>query len=229
MKYLLAALPAALALCAPILASAAVVLAPVSATVDFGGEAGEAYGIANVFDQSGLSDGYESGVTDFDAFVSYEPVHSASSAYREWFGEIGQTTARIVFDLGAVYRLTSLALWNEEAGGAGRIVFSSLTQAFADVSPTDNPGGARFYGADRFDFAPVTTRYIVMEMSGCPQGEGAYAGCSLGEIAFGGEAEASAAVPEPASWAMMILGFGGVGAIVRRRRADRGVTVRALA
>ncbi len=30
-------------------------------------------------------------------------------------------------------------------------------------------------------------------------------------------AEVSAAVPEPATWAMMILGFGGVGALMRRR------------
>ena len=32
-----------------------------------------------------------------------------------------------------------------------------------------------------------------------------------------------AAVPEPATWAMMIIGFGGVGALVRRRRRDGGL------
>jgi hypothetical protein len=31
-----------------------------------------------------------------------------------------------------------------------------------------------------------------------------------------------AAVPEPATWAMMIIGFGGVGALMRRRRQDGG-------
>jgi hypothetical protein len=29
-------------------------------------------------------------------------------------------------------------------------------------------------------------------------------------------------VPEPATWAMMILGFGGVGAVMRRRRTVFG-------
>jgi hypothetical protein len=29
------------------------------------------------------------------------------------------------------------------------------------------------------------------------------------------------AIPEPTTWAMMILGFGAVGAVARRRRAGR--------
>jgi hypothetical protein len=33
-----------------------------------------------------------------------------------------------------------------------------------------------------------------------------------------GPAAAVSAVPEPASWAMMLLGFGGLGAVLRRRR-----------
>lgn len=31
------------------------------------------------------------------------------------------------------------------------------------------------------------------------------------------------AVPEPATWALMILGFGGIGALMRRRRRDGGL------
>lgn len=33
----------------------------------------------------------------------------------------------------------------------------------------------------------------------------------------------ASAVPEPATWAMLVLGFGGVGAVIRRRRAPRNV------
>ncbi len=33
------------------------------------------------------------------------------------------------------------------------------------------------------------------------------------------------AVPEPATWAMMIIGFGGVGALMRRNRRDRGLGI----
>jgi hypothetical protein len=38
---------------------------------------------------------------------------------------------------------------------------------------------------------------------------------SMGQLRIGGIA---AVVPEPATWAMMIIGFGGVGAMMRRRR-----------
>lgn len=40
---------------------------------------------------------------------------------------------------------------------------------------------------------------------------------ALGQVRLGGIAGV-AVVPEPATWAMMILGFGGVGALMRRRR-----------
>jgi len=46
---------------------------------------------------------------------------------------------------------------------------------------------------------------------------------SRGEGAFGGSlafAPAVSAVPEPATWAMMIIGFGAVGVAMRRRRRD---------
>jgi hypothetical protein len=41
--------------------------------------------------------------------------------------------------------------------------------------------------------------------------------CTFG---CGGVINPNAVVPEPATWAMMILGFGGVGAILRRKRAQ---------
>lgn len=43
---------------------------------------------------------------------------------------------------------------------------------------------------------------------------------ALGQVRLGGIA---AVVPEPATWAMMILGFGGVGAMMRRRRGRLGL------
>jgi hypothetical protein len=45
-------------------------------------------------------------------------------------------------------------------------------------------------------------------------------GLSLPGFAF---SDAGGAVPEPATWAMMLTGFGGLGAVLRRRRAARAV------
>jgi hypothetical protein len=33
---------------------------------------------------------------------------------------------------------------------------------------------------------------------------------------------AAGAVPEPGTWALMLLGFGGIGMAMRRRRKERG-------
>ncbi len=69
--------------------------------------------------------------------------------------------------------------------------------------------------AQVFDFQPVTTRYLTFEFEGCLGGTNS--GCGLQEVAF---AEGvTGGVPEPATWAMMILGFGAAGSVLRRRRA----------
>ena len=44
-------------------------------------------------------------------------------------------------------------------------------------------------------------------------------GVLLDNIIVNGDLAPSAAVPEPATWAMMILGFGAAGAMLRQRRA----------
>jgi hypothetical protein len=55
---------------------------------------------------------------------------------------------------------------------------------------------------------PVTSGVQTLIVAGTSGGNGAYAGT----LSF---SQAIASVPEPASWALMILGFGGVGASLR--------------
>ena len=65
------------------------------------------------------------------------------------------------------------------------------------------------YGQDRFS-APVTGLNLPTSSSG-----GAFYGANgILEVSF-----ATGGVPEPASWALMISGFGVAGAMIRRRRA----------
>ena len=55
---------------------------------------------------------------------------------------------------------------------------------------------------------------------GCPLGGG---NCTKAEGSFrangGGNFSFGATAPEPAQWALMIVGFGGLGVMARRRRA----------
>ncbi len=58
---------------------------------------------------------------------------------------------------------------------------------------------------------PVTGGTQTLEVKGTSGGNGSFSGT----LSF-----AMTAMPEPASWAMMIVGFGGIGAMLRRRRRE---------
>ncbi len=62
---------------------------------------------------------------------------------------------------------------------------------------------------------PVLAGMQTLEVQGTSDGNGAYGG----SLSFA----PSAAVPEPATWAMMIIGFTGAGVAIRRRRRDDSV------
>lgn len=192
-----------------------VIIAPISATVDTNGPG---FGsITNTFDQSGLSTGYTAGVTNFDSYIASGPTHTTTFSGFEFFGNSGTSTLQVTYDFGSIKSINALALWNEESSGIGSLnLLTSLdgttfTSLASGLIPTDN--GLAAYLADVFAFGNVSTRYVRFEASGCPQPiVGSFTACAIGEVAF-----RSGAIPEPSSWALMIAGFGLVGAAMRRR------------
>jgi hypothetical protein len=174
-----------------------------------------------LIDQSGLTAGFVSGVTDFDAYMAGNPRHTTLFSGFEWFSNpSGITSGFMGFDLGATYQIDRLAFWNDEFSGTGSLtVFIADNAAFVGATnvgtfnPTNHPQGGLNYPADVFGFAPTSGRYVRLGFADCPQSDPLYQGCSAGELAFSVNA---AQVPEPV--ALSLFALAAVGAAVRRRR-----------
>lgn len=198
-------------------AQAAKIVAPVSVTVDSGGVANPTFfAIDNIIDQSGLSKTYVPGLTEFEDFVASDPTVTSALGTR-WLSASATGAARLTFDFGQAVTLSKLALWDDLSTTISLIRMSTPELGnFRDLKVTDVLQTQAH--AEMFAFQPVTTRYLTFEITGCNVGQVQnWPGCGLNEVVFAqGQ---MAAVPEPASWALMIMGFGAAGALLRRRRA----------
>ena len=164
-------------------AEAAVIISPVSATAS--SQINPTGNIGNTIDQSGLSIGFTSGVTDFDTYIASDPIHNANVLADEWFSAIGTTTATVTYDLGSVFTLDRLALWNEDFTGIGNFNILSSTDGvnfstiLSGVSPIDNPSAIN-YPVEVINFgSSVDAQFIQFDITSCPQNR-----CGIGEVAF---------------------------------------------
>lgn len=179
--------------------------------------------IERTIDQSGLTAGFTSGVTDFDAYTSTNPLHSPILFF-EWFAPIGTFVQTIDYDLGASYLVDRSAVWNEESWGASTVDIFTSTDDFiyayvGSFGLTNHPVAG--YPADILDLADSTTRYVRFQVKGIPGDDGdgyANQAVSLGEVAFS-VAGGTQQVPEPASLALVGIGLAVVWAPMRRRMA----------
>jgi hypothetical protein len=172
--------------------------------------------IGNIIDQSGLSSGYTSGVTDFDTYIGGNPSHTLVAVNNEWFANSGVTSGLVDFDLGGAYSLDRIAIWNENAAGISRLnIFTSLDSLFAastlvgTFSLTNNPRNSD-YIADVLTLAAITdARYVRFDILGAyPDELGIANQASLGEVAF-----SVSPVPVPAAawlFGTALIGFVGM-------------------
>ena len=171
------------------------------------------------------------------------PASAASYIVAETIGSTGHVNGSIVTD-GATGTLTNANIisWNLLVQGGGSSI--TLTNANSSLSVLGTSLTATA-SALSFNYSNPSNSYIIFQFGGVGGGNPywcnatnaglCYQGATAAPVYYndsttqvearsGTEVIASAAaigaVPEPATWAMMILGFGAVGAGLRHRRSQ---------
>jgi hypothetical protein len=146
------------------------------------------------------------------------------------------TTAHLTIDtsdtLNAVggYDVTGFGVGSNVDGDVVTGLITNLSQPFTSLSadgmflfdnvfyaggaPVLSNPGLFFSGASGVEYNLFSDNASTYELYKAKSGVG-YLANSVGALTTSG-----GAVPEPAAWTMMIVGFGGIGAVMRRRRSQ---------
>lgn len=172
------------------------------------------------------------GVTASSTFFTYDVQNLINGAgliggglhdgdfHHKWMAN-ERDVPTLVFDLGALYTVTSSEIWNYNGGCCDdersvnglRISFSTDNVTFASAGSFNlSSTAADPFGSDVLALSGQA-RYVKFDVTS--NFGAAYTG--LSEVKFFGDA-GGGGVPEPATWAFMLVGFGGLGGVLRRRR-----------
>lgn len=196
-------------------ATASVILSP---TAVIGNTMGTAGGMTdNIINQSGLASGFTSGVTDFTAYITAPPIHATNDATNAWAGDSEDFGSPVLgdmdFDLGAIYELSSLALWSQSNvnGIDSFTILTSLDNTFASATIVGTFSADVLSPIEAQTFAMPSTAQFVRLMVNSNHGG---SNVNIGEVAF----EVSN-VPIPAAVWLFGSGLVGLACVTRRKKA----------
>jgi len=157
---------------------------------------------------AGMAAAIAAGATSANAASYVEgPVYgsdgSATGTFGDNFTTAGNFTSTITFILAKAGKLSS-SITTTFSGGGTNINFTKAT--WNGVALTLGPNGAIEGGAIGLLDVAAGLQTIVVE------------GTTGNNASFSGQFSFSPAVPETATWGMMLLGVGAMGAVMRRRR-----------
>jgi hypothetical protein len=176
--------------------------------------------IGNTINQSGLSTGYTSGVTDLTAYLSSTPVHDSLNS-SNYFSGVG-SSGSVDFNLGASYSIQSFILWTDGSNVPSEVRNFSLLAAgdAAFTNPVNlgsftatGPGITSAVGAEVFSFSPTQAQFIRMQITSNNGGSATV----LGEAAFARANQSQ--IPEPSTF--ILGGFGLALALIAKQRQSR--------
>lgn len=161
-------------------------------------------------DQSGLSVGYTSGITDFDAYVASSPMHVAVNIPANYGVSFTLPPVVVDYDLGEAVTTSRLAFWNYPHLDAGIVNFNVYTSTEAGFGAStlvgsflaiDDGSGLGLPGnsVQVFDLVDTTGRFIRIDVISTNGN-----GTGWSEVAFD-------VVPEPAT--ITLLALGGIAAL----------------
>lgn len=173
-----------------------------------------------------------SSVTPSSTFYTYNPINLINGSglsgnfhdgtfTNKWMSNRDEVLPTLTFDLGSVFTLSNTVIWNYGGGccSSTRNV-DSFTISLSTNGSTYTPFGTFAltnsttdpFGADTISLSG-SARYVRFNVLS-NQGDIDFTG--LSEVQFNGLT--AGAVPEPATWLMMLAGFGLIGAGLRRRQ-----------
>jgi hypothetical protein len=144
--------------------------------------------------KNGLLNPYTDG-EDLQLYLNESPQHTfITRPGNEYFSNQGITTGSLTFNLGALFNVSSLVLWNEESQGINQFrVVTSNTSNFAvsSVGGTFNaPDNANDgnYTAQQYTFAPRSAQFVRLEiLSAFVDTAEPLLAVGVGEVAFGAD------------------------------------------
>jgi hypothetical protein len=152
-------------------AAAGVLLSPVAVTETDLGTNDPATPLVSMINQAGLDKPFASGVTDFDAYFTTGAPAFAQAGPGEWWSSVDfslPVEGHLDFDLGAVYTIDRLAIWNRTLRDIDVLVSETLggPMQLAGSFTLDNQANFFFsYLAETVDLnAAHQARYVRIEV-----------------------------------------------------------------
>ncbi|WP_372371142.1 PEP-CTERM sorting domain-containing protein [Candidatus Uabimicrobium sp. HlEnr_7] len=111
-----------------------IIVAPVAVIRNDFGEFAAQFSIDNMINQTNNLVDFNSGVDDFDDFAALNPTATSNNVATQFFGENNNVGPIIDFDLGELFQISQLGLFNNQNRGFEDVDIFTATQAdFSDA------------------------------------------------------------------------------------------------